>query len=152
MGLGRCSPLGPSERETVTPVWHSVGMRPECRHNVTWEGSTGVVACGNCGAVEWWSDGRPLDPAEGMARLFGRFELVAKLPSLRAPGPETLAYRPSSRRATSRLAAFPPHQWLLVADGLWLSHDGATLLLCPTDPVLAANMSSEGRHQEVRTR
>ncbi|MDF1595634.1 MAG: hypothetical protein P1T08_06015 [Acidimicrobiia bacterium] len=129
-------------------------MTAACRHNVTWEGSTGVVACASCGAVEWWSDGRPLDAAEGMARLFGRFELVSTMPSLHAPAPDILAYRPPSRRARARLGAFPIHQWLLVSDGLWLTHDGTLLLLCPTDPVLASNMWSgvETSPQEVGTR
>ena len=119
-------------------------MTVNCRHNVIWEGSIGVIACDVCGAVEWWADGSPLDAAEGMARLFGRYELVSTMPSLGAPAREVLAYRPPSRRTRTRLDAFPTHQWLQVAQGLWLSHDGSTLLLCPTDPLLAANMSSGG--------
>ncbi len=76
------------------------------------------------------------------------------MPSLHAPAPNVLAYRAPTRRTRTRLEAFPIRQWLLVSDGLWLTHDGTMLLLCPTDPVLASNMGNgvETSPQEVGTR
>lgn len=99
------------------------------------------MACAGCGLVEWFGSTRPIDPAEGMARLFGRFELIDKLPAVRAPGPDVLMYRPPNRGARTRLAAFPAHVWLRVDDQLWLSHDGRYLMLVPTTPLLMDNVT-----------
>ena len=115
-------------------------MRTECTHQIAWIGRTGVVACGTCGAVEWWTDGRPLDPAEGMASAFGSFEFVDSLRALHAPAGEVLVYRAPTRRLRQRLNYFPVNRWLLVSPGLWMSHDGEMLLLCPDNPVLAGNL------------
>ncbi|MDP8958333.1 MAG: hypothetical protein M3N51_03830, partial [Actinomycetota bacterium] len=76
-----------------------------------------------------------------LARLFGEFDLVGRLPALRAPAPEVLVYRPPNRRAASRLAAFPRLSWLEAAPDLWLSHDGDHLLLAPIDPLLLQNLT-----------
>lgn len=114
-------------------------------------GTMGVVACERCRIVRWWEGARPLDPSEGIARSFGSFELVDRLPALRAPAREVLVYRPPSRRARSRLSGFPPHQWLLAADDLWMCHDGETLQLCPTNPLLADNLGRlVGQHVNAR--
>ncbi len=100
-----------------------------------------VVACAGCGTTEWWSKGRRLDPAEGMARLFGRFDLRGRLPAIQAPGPEALMYEPPDRRSRSHLDAFPSAVWLEVDTDLWMSHDGERLLLVPTTPLLMENLT-----------
>lgn len=112
----------------------------ECRHNIIEVAGTGVVACRSCGEVEWWSTDRLLDPAEGMARLFGQFDLVRTMPAVRAPAAEVLVYRAPNRRARKSLTPFPSGVWLEAHPGLWLTHDGENLLLAPTDPNLARNL------------
>jgi hypothetical protein len=87
--------------------------------------------------------GRLLDPALGMARLFGNFDLVGSLPSVRARGQKVLLYRPPSRRSREHLDAFPRHVWLETQPGLWMAHDGEHLLLVPTDPLLAKNLTRD---------
>lgn len=84
---------------------------------------------------------RPLDPSEGMATLFGNFELVGLLPAVRAPGDEVLMYRAPGRKGRGSLEAFPAHVWLRVDENLWLSHDGENLLLAPTTPLLMENLT-----------
>lgn len=100
-----------------------------------------VVACGQCGTVEWFGTTRPLDPSEGMAALFGNFELAGRLPAVRAPGDEVLMYRAPGRKGRGSLEAFPAHVWLRVDEHLWLSHDGEHLLLVPTTPLLMENLT-----------
>lgn len=100
-----------------------------------------VTYCPECREVEWWEGESLLDPDEGMARLFGRFDLVGRLPALGAPGPEVLVYQPPARQARGRLAAFPRGVWLEAAPDLWLSHDGERLLLCPSRPLLLDNLA-----------
>lgn len=115
-------------------------LNPDCRHEIESLSGVGVVACEACGTVEWWGTDRPLDPAEGMARLFGQFDLIGSLPSLNAPSAEVLVYRPPNWRHRAKLKAFPQGTWLEAHPGLWLTHDGENLLLAPSDPVLAANL------------
>ena len=99
-----------------------------------------ALACPSCSTVEWWSSQRMLDPAEGMARLFGQYDLVDAIPALRAPAAEVLVYRAPNRRARKAFAAFPAGAWLEAHPGLWLTHDGEHLLLAPADPILAENL------------
>ncbi len=126
-------------------------MKKDCIHEISWIGRTGVMACGACGAVEWFAQGRPMDSAEGMASLFGAFEFIGALSTLHGPAGETLAYRPPSLRTRRRLESFPAKRWLLASPDLWMSHDGQTLLLCPTNPVLALALKSTG-NQGAATR
>ncbi len=111
-----------------------------CDHQSRTVGELSVASCSACGQVEWWGADRPLDPAAGMTRLFGQFDLVGRLPGLRAPGPEVLVYRPPGRRDHTALSAFPQGHWVEAAPDLWLSHDGSHLLLSPTDPLLLENL------------
>jgi len=78
-----------------------------------------------------------------MAALFGNFELVGRLPAVRAPGDEVLLYRAPGRKEQGSLEAFPAHVWLRVDEYLWLSHDGEHLLLVPTIPLLMENLTRE---------
>ena len=116
----------------------------ECRHTIVEVAGTGVSACPTCGSVEWWDAHRPLDPAEGMARLFGQFDLLGAVPAVRAPAMEVLVYRPPNRRARRALSVFPSGLWLEAHPGLWVTHDGDNLLLAAADPILARNLVRDG--------
>ncbi len=100
-----------------------------------------VASCDTCGEVAWYRDGDLLDPAEGMAELFGQYDLVARLDSLSAPAPEVLLYRPPNRRWRAHLDAFPKRIWLEAAPDLWLSHDQEHLLLAPAKPIHLDNLT-----------
>ncbi len=100
------------------------------------------MACTGCGEVLWLSGPDLLDPDVGMARLFGEFDLLGSIEAVAAPSRRVLVYEPPSRRARGRLAAFPAHHWLQVSPALWLATDGERLLLAPTDPLLAENLSN----------
>ena len=113
----------------------------ECRHQPVEVAGIQVIACGPCGTVEWLGANRSLEPAEGIAALFGGFRLVSRLPAVRAPGDEVLMYRAPSRRARTHLRTFPPYVWMKVDTNLWLSHDGEHLLLVPTTPLLLDNLT-----------
>lgn len=115
--------------------------RTLCQHHPVPVAGIQVIACPDCGTVEWREQGWPIDPAAAMVRLFGAFDLVGTLPAIQAPGGEVLMYRPPNRQARTRLLAFPEHHWFEVHDGLWLSHDDEHLLLAPTDPLLARNLT-----------
>ena len=78
------------------------------------------------GGVDWLSDQGSLDPAEGLAYLFGSYDLVGHLEALAAPAPSVLAYAPPSARKRRNLDCLPKHVWLEVGPDLWLSHDGQT--------------------------
>src|SRR3972149_3397193 len=78
-----------------------------CEHQPTWVGRVAVAACADCGQVDWFSDAGPLDPAEGMAYLFGTYDLVDHLDALAAPAPSVLVYAPPSARKRANLDALP---------------------------------------------
>lgn len=112
-----------------------------CTHTPAVVAGTEVVACADCGEVAWFRDGRWLDPAEGMAALFGEYDLVGRLEALSAPAAEVLLYRPPSKRWRSHLEAFPKHVWLEASPDLFLSHDGEHLLLAPLSHVYFDNLT-----------
>ena len=100
-----------------------------------------VISCGECGEIGWFQNGQWLDPAEGMAMLFGQFDLVGRLEALSAPAPQVLLYSPPSGRWRAHLDVFDENVWLEAAPNLWLSHDGQHLLLAPTDPIHFENLT-----------
>jgi hypothetical protein len=112
-----------------------------CEHKPTWMGRVAVAACAECGEVSWLSDTGPVDPAEGMAYLFGSYDLVAHLDALAAPAPTVLAYNAPNARKRKNLAALPRRVWLRVAPNLWLSHDGEILLLATDHRLLLENLT-----------
>lgn len=115
----------------------------DCRHLPVGLAGMSVVACADCGMVQWFGPSGPMDPAEAMTRAFGQYDLVGRLPVVRGPAAWVLLYRPPGRRLRSHLAAFQPGVWFRVDDELWLCHDGEMLLLAPSDPLLAANLTRE---------
>lgn len=100
-----------------------------------------VVSCDVCRDVAWYRAGEWLDPAEGMAELFGQYDLIGRLDSLSAPAPEVLLYRPPNRRWRAHLDAFPQQVWLEAAPDLWLSRDEEHLLLAPANPIHLENLT-----------
>ncbi|HLF61791.1 MAG TPA: hypothetical protein VI980_11510 [Acidimicrobiia bacterium] len=112
-----------------------------CEHQPTWVGRVAVAACADCGQVDWFSDAGPLDPAEGMAYLFGTYDLVDHLDALAAPAPSVLVYAPPSARKRRNLDVMPKHVWLKVGVNLWLSHDGQRLLLATNQQLLIDNLT-----------
>lgn len=116
---------------------------PDCRHTVVSAGSSEVSVCPACGSVEWFRRGRSVDPAEGVAAAFGNYDLVGRDPAVGAPTREVLVYRPGRRAERAALDAFPAKVWWEILPDLWAAHDGSTLLLAPTDPVLADNLTRD---------
>ena len=112
-----------------------------CRHVPVAVADVEVISCAECGEVTWYRGGQWLDPAEGMAAVFGQYDLVGRLEALSAPAPEVLLYRPPSGRWRAHLDAFSRRVWLEAADDLWLSHDGEHLLLAPADPLHRENLT-----------
>lgn len=113
---------------------------PECRHTIERAGPVEVSACLDCGTVEWFRRGRPVDPAEGVAAAFGNFDLIGRAVAVGAPTREVLLYRPARRTDRVAFGALPAHAWWEVLPGLWVAHDRSVLLLAPTDPVLVDNI------------
>jgi hypothetical protein len=112
-----------------------------CDHIPVWVGRVAVSACEDCGTVDWFSDTGPIDAAEGMAQLFGSYDLVGQIDAVRAPSPRVLVYTPSSARKRRSLAVMPANVWLRVGPDLWLSHDGETLLLATNHELLIENLT-----------
>ena len=110
-----------------------------CAHEVFSWREVELSLCPSGGPSVWSESGEVIDGAEAMAVLFGDFDLVGVLPSVRADGNAVLVYSPG-RAARERMTAFPPNRWIEGAPGLWFSHDGELLLLSPDDPLLAENL------------
>jgi hypothetical protein len=116
-------------------------METNCLHQAVCVGGLEVVACDACRTIEWYRGGRGIDPMEGMAALFGDFDLVGSLPAVFAPSTEVLLYRPGSRHQRQRFDPFPRESWLRATPDLWMSHDGEHLVLAPTDPLTFTNLT-----------
>lgn len=113
----------------------------DCRHQPTPVERFQVVACPECGEVDWFEEGAPVTADVALAGLFGDYDLIDRLPVVSAPAPEVLVYRPPRRGRRRNLAAFPPHHWFRASPSLWLSHDGELLMLAPTDPLVVRNLT-----------
>lgn len=114
--------------------------RGECDHLPVWVGRVAVTACADCAEVDWFSTVGPLDPAEGMAALFGSYDLVGPIDALGAPTPQVLVYKPPSSRKRTNLDVFPRRVWLKSGPHLWMAHDGEALLLAPTNTLVFDNL------------
>lgn len=116
------------------------GPPGNCDHELRSWGKTGLVACGECGIVEWFGPGGPLDPAEALAALYGSYDLVGPLPAIGAPAAEVLVYRPHRARRGA-LSILPTEAWLPAGPDLWLATDGQVLLLATPNPVMVENLT-----------
>lgn len=112
----------------------------DCRHEIKEAGETGVIACGECGLVQFWDGDGPMPAAAGMASLFGGFVGRGSLPTVGGPGTEAFVYSPPTRATRCHLDVFPRRTWLETQPGLWMSHDGERLLLASTDPLISHNL------------
>ncbi|MGB7859380.1 MAG: hypothetical protein WBM90_02665 [Acidimicrobiia bacterium] len=119
----------------------SITISQTCEHKPVWVGRIAVSACEDCARVDWMSSTGPVDPAEAIAALFGNFDLVGPLDALGAPARKVLAYVPPSARKRKNLDALPKRVWLKAGPRLWMSHDGDTLLLATTQPLLFENLT-----------
>jgi hypothetical protein len=102
----------------------------------------GVAACGVCGTIEWYRNGRSIGGFDGMADVFGMFDLVATLPGVSTPGPEVMLYTAPRGASRGLLSTLPVRTWLEAAEGLWISHDGRHLLVSPIEPALTGRPSA----------
>lgn len=112
---------------------------PRCEHiEFAWQ-DVELSLCPSDGSVTWHQAGMEIDGAEGMAILFGDFDLTGCLPGIGAPGDAVLVYEPD-RTGSDRLRAFPAGRWIEAVPGLWFTHDHERLLLAPSDPLVAENL------------
>jgi hypothetical protein len=136
-------PTGASPERSPTRIG---GHRPDpvpgsCVHERAMVGRLEVEICSR-GDLAWYDRGEEIDPAVAMAHLFGQFDLVSSFDGLRTPGPTVFVYRPDGRRGRQAMRDLPAARWLQAAPELWITRDEHHLLLCPSDPVLAANLLS----------
>lgn len=110
-----------------------------CRHDLLPVGRLRAEVCPE-GPVAWFDGGEEIDPAVALAQLFGQFDLVSAVDGIGSPGPTVFVYRPDGRRGRSALRDLPAGGWVEGAPGLWIGRDDRHLLICPSDPVLAANL------------
>ncbi len=103
-----------------------------------------VTACGNCRRVEWADTSGEIDSAEGMAALFGSYELVGTYDAVGAPAPEVLVYRAPTLRKRRNLLPFPKREWVKATPDLWLTHDDENLLLATNHRLLFENLTRLG--------
>ena len=112
----------------------------DCRHEARYWGHTGVLACGSCGVLQFFGKTGLLDPAEGVAALFGSYDLIGPLPAVGAPAPDVLAYRPPLTKRGA-LALLPVREWLRVSEELWIASGGDVLLLATTNRLMVDNLT-----------
>ncbi len=111
------------------------------KHQFAVIGDVRVAACPSCQRVEWGDVTGEIDASEGMAALFGSFELIGPLDALGSPAPEVLIYRTASAKKRKSLLAFPAYIWVKAAPDLWLTHDGEHLLLATNHRLLFENLT-----------
>ncbi|MEX1004051.1 MAG: hypothetical protein WEB55_06045 [Acidimicrobiia bacterium] len=115
---------------------------PGCSHAIVpVTRDIGIDACGACGTIDWFRRGAPIPAFDGMAEVFGMFDLVATLPGVSSPGPEVMLYKAPRGASRSLLDALPRRTWLEAAPGIAVSHDGRHLLVSPVEPVLEGRPS-----------
>lgn len=93
-----------------------------------------LAACADCGTLDWFRHGAAIPAFDGMAEVFGMFDLVATLPGVSAPGPEVMLYKAPRGISRDLLKALPARTWMEAAPGLAISHDGRHLLVSPMTP------------------
>ncbi len=92
-------------------------------------GDLRVGGCSACGEVRFRDVTGGSDPWNAIGALFGDYQLVGPVDTIRAPASEVLAYRPSQPADQAALKVTPPHQWFKANEHLWMCHDGQLLLL-----------------------
>lgn len=105
-----------------------------CTHQITTLNDHGMVACGHCQTVEWFTPAGRADAHAGMGAAFGNFDQVATLSGLGQCAPHVTLYLPASKADERALKALPVRVWLEVHPSFWISSD-ATHLLISADPL-----------------
>ncbi len=113
---------------------------PTCQPTPVDLGPFRAELCLDHARLEWVDP--ELEPDLVFARLFGEAVLTTSLPSI--GGATVLVYRPTTRARTWMLS-LPRGMWIEVLDGMWMSHDGRHLLLRPTNPLVAENLTRKDR-------
>lgn len=113
---------------------------PDCQHALHSHGHFGLVACEDCGLVEWFGPTGPIDPAEAIAGLFGSYELIGPVPAVGAPARSVLAYRPARARRAA-LDILPLQRWLAASPDVWVATDGQALLLATSNDLMVHNLT-----------
>lgn len=111
-----------------------------CVDHVTTDTIHGGVltsACAGCASIRFRSAVSGRDPWDAMAALFGGYELVGRVDTIRAPTGEVLAYRSRTEEEAAALRVTPPHRWFEVNQHLWMCHDGELLLLAHSSPAVS---------------
>lgn len=111
-------------------------------HESTPVGGLTVSACATCRRVEWREGAEEIDPSEGVAALFGSYDLIGVFDAVGSPAPEVLVYAPPTSRKQRHLAAFPKGAWVKAAPDLWLTHDGSNLMLATNHRLLFENLTA----------
>lgn len=88
-----------------------------------------VWVCEECEEIRFRDVKGERDPWDAVSALFGSYELVGRVDTIRAPAGEVLAYRPEPQAGSADLDVIPTHRWLRVNEHLWMCHDGGLLLL-----------------------
>ena len=110
---------------------------PACTHVITpVTRDIGIAACAACGTIDWFRRGAPVPAFDGMAEVFGMFDLVATLPGVSSPGRDVMLYKAPRGASRSLLDALPRRTWLEAAPGISVSHDGRHLLVSPLESAL----------------
>jgi len=117
------------------------GSEP-CIHEPRFFRELAISACSSCREVAWFERGKAIPANSGMARLFGDFVLVSRLPAL-GPSTDALIYKPPRESDRDRFKPFAPRIWFRVNDGLWLSHDTRLLMLGAVDRALIRNLTDQ---------
>lgn len=111
------------------------------KHETVSVGDIHVTACPTCRRVEWADASGEIDSSEGIAALFGNYELIDTLDALGCPAPEVLVYRAPSARKKRALVPFPKNVWVKAGPDLWLTHDDENLLLATNHRLLFENLT-----------
>ena len=93
-----------------------------------------VGSCEKCGVVRLGDSVGSSDTWDAISMLFGDYELIGRVDTIRAPAGEVLAYRSRCPADIAALGVTPPHHWFKVNEHLWMCHDGEFLLLAHRSP------------------
>ena len=100
-----------------------------CTHQITTVNDHGMVACGSCQTVDWFTPKGRADAHAGMSAAFGNFDQVTTLRGLDHTAPNVSLYAPASKSDQRALAALPVKIWLEVQPQFWVASDGSHLLI-----------------------
>ncbi len=101
-----------------------------------------VGACQECRRVRFGDGTGSRDAWDAMSTVFGDYQLVGRVDTIRAPADEVLAYRSRWPADSAALRVTPPHRWFKVNEHLWMCHDGTLLLLAHRSPLVSRTVGA----------